>query len=176
MRSANGRVLALISPSTHVEWLCLPRFDSPSVFARLLDADQGGSFGFEPTGHAQIEMQYVTNTNVLHTRVTASDGIFDIYDYAPRILAGLGVDAPVELHRVLVPREGQPHLRVRFDPRPDYARATPEILEVAHGLDVWGGPLSLHLRSNVPASYLKNAAITIGELIEAREARFRAWT
>lgn len=152
----NGRVLALISPSTHVEWLCLPRFDSPSVFARLLDANHGGSFGFEPTGRAQIEMQYLTNTNVLQTRVTASDGSFDIYDYAPRVLAGLGVDAPVELHRVLVPREGQPHIRVHFDPRPDYARATPEIIEVAHGLDIRGGPLSLHLRSNVPASYLKN--------------------
>lgn len=152
----NGRILALVSPNTHLEWLCLPRFDSPSVFARLLDTDRGGSFGFEPTGSVRTEMQYVTNTNVLRTQVTASDGTFDIYDYAPRVPAGLSMDAPVELHRLVVPREGHPHVRVRFDPRPDYARATPDIVEVAHGLDVRGGPLSLHLRSNVPASYLKN--------------------
>jgi GH15 family glucan-1,4-alpha-glucosidase len=152
----NGRILALVSPNTHVEWLCLPRFDSPSVFARLLDTERGGSFGFEGTGDVRTAMEYVTNTNVLRTTVTAADGVFDIFDYAPRVPAGLSVDAPPELHRLVVPREGQPHIRVRFDPRPDYARATPDIVEVAHGLDVLGGPISLHLRSNVPAPYLKN--------------------
>ena len=40
----NGSLLALISPSSAIEWLCLPRFDSPSVFARLLDASAGGVF------------------------------------------------------------------------------------------------------------------------------------
>jgi GH15 family glucan-1,4-alpha-glucosidase len=69
---------------------------------------------------------------------------------------GLGVDAPAEIHRVLIPREGQPRLRVHFDPKPDYARAPAEVVEVAHGLDVRGGPLPLYLRSNVPAPYLKN--------------------
>lgn len=152
----NGRVLALVSPNTHIEWLCLPRFDSPSVFGRLLDAGAGGSFGFEAAGTVSTSMAYVANTNVLQTRVTAADGTFDVFDYAPRVPAGLGVDTPPEIHRLLVPRDGHPHLRVHFDPRPDYARVTPEIVEVAHGLDVRGGPLPIYLRSNVPAPYLKN--------------------
>ena len=50
--------------------------------------------------------------------------------------AGATVDAPIEIHRLLVPLEGQAHVRVRFDPRPDYARVVPEIVEVPHGLDV----------------------------------------
>ena len=40
----NGRLLGLVSPTSAIEWLCLPRFDSPSVFGRLLDHEQGGSF------------------------------------------------------------------------------------------------------------------------------------
>ena len=109
----NGQVLALVSPSTHIEWLCLPRFDSPSVFARLRDADLGGSFGFDLPGDAEVKMEYVANTNVLQTRVTSADGNFDIFDYAPRVPSGLGVEAPIEIHRVVIPRSGQPHIRVR---------------------------------------------------------------
>ena len=153
----NGRVLALVAPSTDIEWLCLPRFDSPSVFAALLDQDKGGRFGFIPTGaDATFAMQYVANTNVLRTTVSASDGVFDVFDFAPRLPQGLSVDAPIEIVRLLIPRAGTPHLRVQFDPRPDYARAEPQFTEAPNGLELRGGAATLHLRSNVPAPYLTN--------------------
>lgn len=164
----NGRVLGLVAPNTRIEWLCLPRFDSPSVFGSLLDPERGGSFSLEPAdAAARMEMVYVPNTNVLRTRVSASDGVFDLFDYAPRVPAGSGVEAPVEIHRLLVPRGGDAHIRVRFDPRPDYARVDPEIVEVAHGLDVLAAGIRLHLRSNVPAPYLRN-----GLSIRVDEPRF----
>jgi GH15 family glucan-1,4-alpha-glucosidase len=47
-------------------------------------------------------------------------------------------------------------VRVRFDPRPDYARAVPDLVETSHGLDIYGGPQSLHLRTNMPVTYLRN--------------------
>src|ERR1700752_4848367 len=88
----NGRVLALVSPTSAIEWLCLPRFDSPSVFARILDSQRGGNFRFlygaqKFRGH----LRYVQNTNVLSTRFSADGCAWEFIDYAPRIPEGLGV-------------------------------------------------------------------------------------
>ena len=66
----NGRVIALVGPDTSIDWLCLPRFDSPSIFARLLDEERGGSFAFEPMDLISSSMAYLRNTNVLRTEVT----------------------------------------------------------------------------------------------------------
>ena len=153
----NGRVLALISPTTSIDWLCMPRFDSPSVFAKLLDLDEGGTFAFHPTcDSVSTRMEYVTNTNVLRTEVRCSDGRFEIFDYAPRIPSGLSVDAPLEIHRFLVPREGAARARIVFDPRPDYARQRPRPVHVNDGLEIADGVSRFCLRTNVPVPYLES--------------------
>ncbi|HXG86967.1 MAG TPA: glycoside hydrolase family 15 protein [Vicinamibacterales bacterium] len=149
----NGRVLALVNPNTSIDWLCMPRFDSPSVFARLLDEQKGGCFAFESDG-MQAVMAYTRNTNVLRTEVTTPDGRFEIFDFAPRIPAGLSVDAPLEIHRLVRPLEGTPRVRVRFQPAPDYGRAVPEFVPMGLGLEIRGGPSRLFLRSNIPADYI----------------------
>ena len=153
----NGRILGLIAPTTHIDWLCLPRFDSPSVFARLLDSDRGGTFALCPACDApDTVMEYVTNTNVLRTEVMCPDGCFVVFDYAPRIPKGLTVDAPIEIHRLIVPREGAPRVRVVFDPRPDYGRTRPHHVPVDGGLDIGDGAHGMHLRTNIPAAYIHN--------------------
>ena len=152
----NGRVLALVDPTTSIDWLCMPRFDGPSIFARLLDPARGGSFALRCTEGATTNMTYEENTNVLRTRVAGPDGEFDVYDFAPRFLAGAGVEAPLEIQRLLVPVSGEPHVRVRFDPRPDYARGEPQFLPYDGGLEVRCGNEQFHLSSNVPVSYLLN--------------------
>ncbi len=149
----NGRVLALVNPDTGIDWLCLPRFDSPSVFARLLDESRGGTFRFDAPG-ATMRMAYVANTNVLRTVVDTGEGRCEIVDFAPRIPAGLTMDAPVEVHRLVRPLGGTPRLRAIFDPRPDYARVTPVLAATAAGLEVRGGPQSLYLNTNLPATTL----------------------
>jgi GH15 family glucan-1,4-alpha-glucosidase len=153
----NGRVIALISPSTSIDWLCLPRFDSPSVFGRLLDEKKGGSFSFEMVGGGVItRMEYITNTNVLCTHVSGDEGAFDVYDYAPRIPSGLTVQAPLEIHRLLVPRTGNPGVRIHFNPAPDYARARAEFVQVDGGIEVAGGPFRYYLATNAPVPYVLN--------------------
>src|SRR5215813_5314972 len=64
----NGRVIALVAPTSAIEWLCLPRFDSPSVFARLLDTARGGTFRLLYGGREIVgALGYLPNTNVLST-------------------------------------------------------------------------------------------------------------
>ncbi len=149
----NGRVLALVGPDTCIDWLCLPRFDSPSVFGRLLDEQRGGTWAFKPVENWRAAAGYVRNTNVLRTEIETADGRFEIYDFAPRVLQGLKVDAPIELCRLLLPISGMPRTRIHFDPRPDYARANFEIVASGNGLEVVGGPTRLYLSTNVPAPY-----------------------
>ncbi len=151
----NGRVLALIAPTSAIEWLCLPRFDSPSVFGRLLDAEKGGVFRFLARDREIRGVQhYVPNTNVLITRFEDADAAWEVVDFAPRLPDGWGVRAPIEVVRIVRPIRGRPRLRVDFDPRPDYARATPEVVETTSGLAVYGGGCPLILASDVPVPYI----------------------
>lgn len=57
--TGNCRTAALISETGNIEWLCFPDFDSPSIFASLLDREKGGSFGFEVSDDYRITQSYV---------------------------------------------------------------------------------------------------------------------
>ncbi|MFI5301502.1 MAG: trehalase-like domain-containing protein, partial [Polyangiales bacterium] len=98
----NGRVLALVAPTTAIEWLCFPRFDSPSIFARILDASRGGVFRIL-AGDREIagEQRYLRNTNVLRTELCDGDARWEVIDFAPRLPRGLEFDLPVEIVRVV---------------------------------------------------------------------------
>lgn len=153
----NGRVLALVSPTSAIEWLCLPRFDSPSVFARILDAEQGGTFRILARGEEiSGKLEYIPNTNVLTSRFERDGCIWDVIDFAPRIPEGLASRVPIELVRIVRPVEGQPRLSIDFDPRPDYARAKVDLIPATEGIVVTGGAHPLHLTTNVPAPYILN--------------------
>jgi alpha,alpha-trehalase len=151
----NGRILALVSPTSAIEWLCLPRFDSPSVFGRLLDASRGGTFRFLVDEHEiPGDLSYIPNTNVVVTRFERDDCIWEVTDFAPRIPEGLSVRVPIELVRVVRPIKGQPQISVDFDPRPDYARARVEFFQLTNGIKILGGDYPLHLSTNVPIPYI----------------------
>jgi GH15 family glucan-1,4-alpha-glucosidase len=151
----NGRVLALVAPTGTIEWLCMPRFDSGSVFGRLLDREQGGCFRVlardaEVTG----TLEYLTNTNVVRTSFELGDVAWEIVDFAPRLPRGLDVEVPIEIVRLIRPLRGLPRLRIDFDPRPDYARQSPELHETAIGVDVIGLAAPLCLATNLPTPYV----------------------
>lgn len=155
----NGRVLALVSPTAAIDWLCLPRFDSPSLFARLLDRERGGTFQILAAGGERAgTLAYLPNTNVARLVVDDGDAAWEVLDFAPRLPHGLDVTAPIELMRLVRPLRGAPRLRVRFDPQPDYARRDPGVRETASGLACDAGEATVHLASNVPAALLRSGA------------------
>ncbi len=80
----NLRTAALVAMDGSIDWLCLPRFDSPSVFGALLDHTKGGSFHIVPTGPEYTGQQYYRpSTNVLVTRFRSSSGAGEITDFMP---------------------------------------------------------------------------------------------
>jgi GH15 family glucan-1,4-alpha-glucosidase len=151
----NGRLIALVSPTSAIEWLCMPRFDSPSMFASILDRVNGGTWRVL-RGDQELSgrMEYLTNTNVLCTTFEDGDAAWQVIDFAPRIPHGLTVRVPIEIVRIVRPLRGSPLLRVDFDPRPDYARVRAELLETTDALEVHGGPMPAYLYTNLPRPYL----------------------
>src|SRR5688500_16229506 len=79
----DGRSAALVSRDGSIDWLCWPRFDSPSLFGGLLDAEIGGAWSIAPAGPLQVERRYLDGTNVLETRFRTSQGVLAITDFMP---------------------------------------------------------------------------------------------
>jgi GH15 family glucan-1,4-alpha-glucosidase len=151
----NGRILALVAPDSAIQWLCLPHWDSPSVFGSLLDDRIGGTWRIDtPDGPIAGRLQYETNTNVLRNRFEHGDAAWEVIDFAPRIPAGLDVRAPYEIVRIIRPVRGEPRLRIHFDPRPDYGRAAVRLVPSDLGVEIEGGGLRMWLSTDVPVPFL----------------------
>ncbi len=118
----NCRSAALISKTGSLDWCCLPEFDSTSVFAKLLDEENGGSFGIEPVGNYEIDQQYHRDTAILVTRYANGHDVFEVVDFMPRYLKRDGkYHAPPEIIRYIKYVSGKPKIRVTYDPKLEYA-------------------------------------------------------
>ncbi len=80
----NMRTAALVGMDGSIDWLCLPHFDSPSVFAAILDSQKGGRFRIAPAhNNLSIKQYYWPGTNILVTRFLHADGVGEVEDYMP---------------------------------------------------------------------------------------------
>lgn len=119
----NCRTAALVSKKGSIDWFCLPDFDSPSVFAKILDEDKGGSFYFQVTDDYTITQNYHGHTNILLTRFESPQHGFIVFDYMPRYRTEeLRYYMPPEIHRYIRVIKGEPVVRVVYDPQINYAR------------------------------------------------------
>lgn len=150
------RSAALVSRTGSIDWLCWPRFDSPSIFAALLDPIRGGRFSISPASPFTASRRYVDDSAVLETTFETDSGVARLTDLMP---VASEVDKANHLwpdHELLRHVEclaGSVDLDVVFDPRPDYGRTVPRLIDsTTFGL-VWEcGSQVIGLRTNIPVS------------------------
>ncbi|HET6394577.1 MAG TPA: trehalase-like domain-containing protein, partial [Blastococcus sp.] len=137
---------ALITTDGSVDWLCLPRFDSPSVFGALLDDERGGHFRVHPAGTDYTTKQtYFPDTAVLVTRFFTDAGVGQVVDFMPP--AGDTATNTHRLVRMVQCVRGRMTFEVDVAPRFDYGRH-PHRTEVTDGGVVFaanGSSLALHV-------------------------------
>jgi len=151
----NGRLLALVSPTSSIDWMCVPRYDAPSVFGRILDRENGGTFRFLYNNEeVKGSLSYIKNTNVLVNRFREGDEEWEVTDFFPRIPEGIGHLLPKELIRIVTPLKGRPVLSVDFDPRPDYAREAVRMEKDTDTIRLHSAQGDMHLYSNLSLSYI----------------------
>ncbi|HEX2635606.1 MAG TPA: glycoside hydrolase family 15 protein [Gemmatimonadales bacterium] len=148
------RSAALVSRDGSLDWLCWPRFDSPSLFGALLDQAKGGRFAVRPVQPFSAERRYVPDTNILETTFRTSSGTLRLTDLMPVCSEA---DKRRELwpqHQILRAVEcpaGEVEVELVCDPRPDYARTTPRLRDRgALGIHYEHRDTVLVLRSDLP--------------------------
>jgi GH15 family glucan-1,4-alpha-glucosidase len=136
---------ALVSTDGNVDWFCVPRFDSPSVFASLLDADKGGHFRIAPEDCEYVTRQmYLPDSAVLVTRFMSADGVGEVHDFMP-VITGRATRRH-RLVRVIRMSRGTMKFAMDLQPRFDYARQqhTAEISDNGAVFRADGLELTLH--------------------------------
>jgi GH15 family glucan-1,4-alpha-glucosidase len=125
---------ALVGRDGSIDWLCLPRFDSPSIFAAILDDRIGGRFKISALDARATRQLYVPETNVLLTRFYAGGGVGEIYDCMPIERDQKGAAAPIhDLVRVVHAVGGPVEFELTCRPAFDYARADHDVTPVEDG-------------------------------------------
>jgi GH15 family glucan-1,4-alpha-glucosidase len=138
---------ALVGTDGTIDWLCLPDFDSPSVFCSILDDEKGGHFKLRPVQDFRSYQIYLPDTNVLLTRFLSPEGVAEVLDFMPIEDARETRHDLIRDVRVVTGR-----MTVEVDCRPafDYARREHEIEPVEGGVIFRSADMALNLASEVP--------------------------
>jgi GH15 family glucan-1,4-alpha-glucosidase len=138
------RSVALVGTDGTIDWYCPGRFDAASVFAAILDAQQGGHYGIAPAEECTTKQLYVPDTNVLITRFLCPTGVGEVHDFMP-----VG-DGPQRLIRRVVCVRGEMEFRLECEPRFNYGRDHHDVVLADEGALFRSPDLSLALGAPIP--------------------------
>jgi GH15 family glucan-1,4-alpha-glucosidase len=158
---------ALVSRAGSVDWLCLPRFDSPACFAALLDDETAGRWLLAPVApDARPERAYVGETLVLRTRWAAAEGEAEVLDLMPP--RGEAAD----LVRIVRGVRGRLAMRTELAPRFDYGSVAPWVVGRGQEVRAVAGPDALWLRSDVAVEVDDGTLTSEFSVAEGEEVAF----
>jgi pentatricopeptide repeat protein len=153
---------ALVSTDGTIDWMCLPRFDSPSVFASLLDAEQGGHFSVRGVAPGTVSRQmYLPGTPILITRFMSVDGVGEVIDFMP--IAGREATDRHKLVRLIRVVRGRMEFEAECQPRFDYGREVPAVERHNGGAVFRGRSATLNLSAAPEAAILPDIQVTESE-------------
>jgi GH15 family glucan-1,4-alpha-glucosidase len=163
---------ALVGRNGSVDWLCLPRFDSASVFAALLGDERHGRWLLAPASEVrETSRRYLPGTLVLETDFETAEGAVRVIDFMPR----RGEGAP-RLMRVVEGLRGSVPMRMELALRPDYASITPWVEVVPDGVSATAGPDAFRLSTPLPLDVEDGTATAEFVALEgARERLTLTW-
>lgn len=116
------QTVALVATNGTIDWFCCPRFDSPSVFASILDERKGGSFALAPTSRSRtVKQMYMPGTAILVTRFLSDAGVAEVVDFMPIDRPHIASDQH-RIVRVVRGIRGEVEMEARVEPRFDYGR------------------------------------------------------
>ncbi|MDP8950360.1 MAG: glycoside hydrolase family 15 protein, partial [Actinomycetota bacterium] len=138
---------ALVGTDGTIDWLCLPAFDSPSVFCSILDDEKGGHFSLRPVEYVHSHQLYLPDTNVLLTRFLSPQGVAEVLDFMP---IENGPETRHDLVRDVRVIRGRMTIEVECRPAFDYARQEHTVEFVKGGALFNGADVALNLAGEVP--------------------------
>jgi len=164
------RTVALVGMNGSIDWFCFPRFDSPSLFASILDHKKGGHFKISPKNSNVTHKQfYWPETNVLITRFLSQDGVGEIVDFMPVPVPENSNGQLVRLVKVL---RGGMKFRLECFPAFNYARDKHMTDIAPEGANFHSDTLSIGLATHVPLQKIRNGVISDFGLEEGQQAHF----
>jgi GH15 family glucan-1,4-alpha-glucosidase len=169
----NSYTAALVSNDGSIDWCCLPRFDSPSTFAAILDDEKGGKFHIKPRTSFESQQSYLPDTNILQTTFRTDTGTVTVIDFMPCYRTSRHKLTKFdEIHRLVDCTVGQVPLEVVFEPRLDYARDNALIETYKNGVTARGRLDKLALSSTIPFTSDGGKAIGSFTLKQGESAQF----
>jgi GH15 family glucan-1,4-alpha-glucosidase len=159
---------ALVGRDGSIDWLCLPRFDSASVFGAIVGDESHGHWRLSPvSGGMATSRRYRDDTLILETDFETDDGVARVIDFMPR-----RGDGPPQLVRIVEGLRGRVPMQTTLKLRPDYAAILPWIDAAPDGITAAAGPDAFHLSTSVLLSSEDGTVTAEFEAVEGARTRF----
>lgn len=162
------RTAALVSSQGSIDWLCLPHFDSPSIFSKLLDP-RAGCLAIEMPDY-KVESRYVEDTAIVEFELSSEENQFSVKDFM--VPHATKTDIKQQLVRLISGSRGKANVKFRFQPMPGFATKAPSVIQHKNKLvmAMGNGTVILHLPAQTTVDE-KGGVYLITIPVKARQSK-----